>query len=284
MARPRSPPSCPLAPGCSPMSSARRCPRSPIWTPRCGRRSPHRAGCPRIGALVRPGATVTIAFDDHTTGSFGPIRRVAIRAVLDELEAAGVRRSDVTLVCANALHRMLRPPSWPGSSARTSSREFGARLICHDAEDPEQIVDLGVTRRSRLSRRGAPPRRRVGPHRVRQHQLHARVHWRLEVGLRRALHVADDPRDPHARRHVDVREPQPHARRARRDGPASRGAPRQAHLQDRHAPRRSPSGCPDLRGRRRRDAARGARGAGRALSAAARGESRAGRRARLRRP
>ena len=49
-------------------------------------------GLPRIGALVRPGATVTIAFDDHTTGSFGPIREVAIRAVLDELEAAGVRR------------------------------------------------------------------------------------------------------------------------------------------------------------------------------------------------
>ena len=38
-------------------------------------------GLPRIGALVRPGATVTIAFDDHTTGSFGPIRPVAIRAV-----------------------------------------------------------------------------------------------------------------------------------------------------------------------------------------------------------
>jgi hypothetical protein len=51
-------------------------------------------GLPRIGALVRPGATITIAFDDHTTGSFGPIRRVAIEAVLEELEAAGVSRRD----------------------------------------------------------------------------------------------------------------------------------------------------------------------------------------------
>src|SRR6202162_3748721 len=66
-------------------------------------------GLPRIGALVRQGATVTIAFDDHTTGCFGPIREVAIRAVLDELEAAGVRRGSVTLICASALHRMLRP-------------------------------------------------------------------------------------------------------------------------------------------------------------------------------
>src|SRR6476619_3606751 len=57
-------------------------------------------GLPRIRDLVKPGARVTIAFDDHTTGSFGPIRPVAIRAVLDELAAAGVSRSRVSLVCA----------------------------------------------------------------------------------------------------------------------------------------------------------------------------------------
>ncbi len=102
-------------------------------------------GLPRIGALVRPGDTVTIAFDDHTTGSFGPIRPVAIRAVLDELEAAGVRRRDVTLVCANALHRMLRPAELARLLGDDLVREFGPRLICHDAEDPDQIADLGVT-------------------------------------------------------------------------------------------------------------------------------------------
>jgi len=103
-------------------------------------------GLPRIGALVRPGATVTVAFDDHTTGSFGPIRRVAIQAVLDELEAAGVRRRDVTLICANALHRMLRPVELARLLGPDLVAEFGARLICHDAEDPTQIVDLGVTK------------------------------------------------------------------------------------------------------------------------------------------
>ena len=102
-------------------------------------------GLPRIGALVRPGGTVTIAFDDHTTGSFGPIRGVAIRAVLDELEAAGVRRRDVTLICANALHRMLRPAELARLLGDDLVAEFGARLLCHDAEDPDQIVDLGVT-------------------------------------------------------------------------------------------------------------------------------------------
>src|SRR5215831_6389758 len=102
-------------------------------------------GLPRIGALVRPGATVTIAFDDHTTGSFGPIRPVAIRAVLDELEAAGVGRRDVTLICANALHRMLRPAELARLLGEELVAEFGAALVCHDAEDPAQIVDLGIT-------------------------------------------------------------------------------------------------------------------------------------------
>ncbi|HWN91119.1 MAG TPA: lactate racemase domain-containing protein, partial [Verrucomicrobiae bacterium] len=102
-------------------------------------------GLPRIGALVQPGATVTIAFDDHTTGSFGPIRRVAIQAVLDELEGAGVRRGDVTLICANALHRMLRPAELARLLGADFVAEFGDRLLCHDAEDPTLIVDLGVT-------------------------------------------------------------------------------------------------------------------------------------------
>jgi nickel-dependent lactate racemase len=102
-------------------------------------------GLPRIGALVRPGGAVTIAFDDHTTGSLGPIRPVAIRAVLDELEAAGVRRRDVTLICANALHRMLRPAELARLLGEDLVAEFGPRLICHDAEDPDQIADLGVT-------------------------------------------------------------------------------------------------------------------------------------------
>jgi hypothetical protein len=102
-------------------------------------------GLPRVQTLARPGATVTIAFDDHTTGSFGPIRQVAIRAVLDELDAAGVRRRDVMLICANALHRMLRREELARFLGPELVAEFGDRLICHDAEDPDQIVDLGMT-------------------------------------------------------------------------------------------------------------------------------------------
>jgi Lactate racemase N-terminal domain len=102
-------------------------------------------GLPRIRDLVKPGARVTIAFDDHTTGSFGPIRPIAIRAVLDELKSAGVSASHVRLVCANALHRMCRPAELERLLDPSLVSEFGARLSCHDAEDPEQIADLGTT-------------------------------------------------------------------------------------------------------------------------------------------
>jgi hypothetical protein len=102
-------------------------------------------GLPRIRELVKPDARVTIAFDDHTTGSFGPIRPVAIRAVLDELATAGVSASQVTLVCANALHRMCRPSELARLLDDALVGEFGARLGCHDAEDREQIADLGMT-------------------------------------------------------------------------------------------------------------------------------------------
>jgi lactate racemase-like protein len=102
-------------------------------------------GLPRLSELARPGARVTIAFDDHTTGSFGPIRPVAIRAVLDELARASVSRDRVQLVCANALHRMCRPAELARLLDEELLSEFGPRLSCHDAEDPEQIADLGVT-------------------------------------------------------------------------------------------------------------------------------------------
>jgi nickel-dependent lactate racemase len=102
-------------------------------------------GMPRIRDLVKPGARVTIAFDDHTTGSFGPIRPIAIRAVLDELAAAGVSRSAVTLVCANALHRMCRPSELTRLLDADLVAEFGARLVCHDAENRDEIADLGAT-------------------------------------------------------------------------------------------------------------------------------------------
>ncbi|MCH7718346.1 MAG: DUF2088 domain-containing protein [Chloroflexi bacterium] len=62
-------------------------------------------GLPRIRELVPSGGRVLIAFDDPTVPSYGPVRRLAIEAVLAELAEAGVPEENVSLVCANALHR-----------------------------------------------------------------------------------------------------------------------------------------------------------------------------------
>lgn len=102
-------------------------------------------GSPPVRALVKPGASVTIAFDDATVPSYGPIRSVAITALLRELEAAGVSRRRVTLICANALHRKLRPAELARIIGADLVAEFGERLLCHDAENSDVLVNLGPT-------------------------------------------------------------------------------------------------------------------------------------------
>ena len=105
----------------------------------------HPLGLPTIRALVQPGSRVVIAFDDPTVTSFGPIRRHAIEAVLGQLADAGVREDDVRLICANALHRKFTHDELATVIGRELVERFGTRLSCHDAEDAEQIANLGTT-------------------------------------------------------------------------------------------------------------------------------------------
>lgn len=103
-------------------------------------------GLPRLRELVPAGGSAVIAFDDPTVPSYGPVRRLAIEAALEELTTAGVTEERVTLVCANALHRKWTPEELASIIGDELVRRFGPRLICHDAEDPENIVRLGRTR------------------------------------------------------------------------------------------------------------------------------------------
>lgn len=105
----------------------------------------HPLGLPPIRDLVRAGSRVVIAFDDPTVTSFGPIRRVAIEAVLAQLAEAGVGEDDVRLICANALHRKFTREEIATTIGQDLVDCFGERLFCHDAEDAANIVNLGVT-------------------------------------------------------------------------------------------------------------------------------------------
>ena len=102
-------------------------------------------GMPRIGELVRPGASVLIAFHDPTVPSFGAVRRLAIEAILEELAGAGVPEENVSLVCANALHRKWTETELASILGPDLVRRFGVRLTCHDAEDADNLTYLGTT-------------------------------------------------------------------------------------------------------------------------------------------
>jgi hypothetical protein len=102
-------------------------------------------GLPPIRELVRPGSRVVVAFDDPTVTSYGALRRHAIDAVLAQCAEAGVREADVTLICANALHRKFTHQELATIIGDELVRRFGERLICHDAEDASQIVSLDAT-------------------------------------------------------------------------------------------------------------------------------------------
>jgi len=100
---------------------------------------------PPLRELVNSSSRVTIAFDDATVSSFGPVRGVVIKELIAELKKAGVKDENVVLICANALHRKFRPEELAKLIGEEFVKAFGPRIMCHDAEDPDSLVYLGKT-------------------------------------------------------------------------------------------------------------------------------------------
>ncbi|UUZ58408.1 nickel-dependent lactate racemase [Nocardioides sp. B-3] len=105
-------------------------------------------GCAPITGLVRPGQRVTIAFPDRVKGGAHETahRRVVLPQLLDDPEQAGVAPEDIRLVCAIGLHRKNRWDEFEAYlGAETMARLPRANIVNHDAEDPDEMVDLGVS-------------------------------------------------------------------------------------------------------------------------------------------
>jgi len=102
-------------------------------------------GRPPLSRMVRPNWKVTIAFDDPTVPCFAPVWETAMKLVIEELEKGGVKKSNITLLCANALHRKFTRRELARIIGEDLVKEFGYRLICHDAEDQENLVYLGTS-------------------------------------------------------------------------------------------------------------------------------------------
>ncbi len=102
-----------------------------------------------LPALLRPGMRLTIAFDDISL-PLPPMQRPDIRAlvieqVLDMAAEAGV--DDVALIAALALHRRMSEAELRHALGDRIYEAFAPNglLTQHDAEDPSQLVHLGLT-------------------------------------------------------------------------------------------------------------------------------------------
>ena len=93
-----------------------------------------------VPELIHPGQRACIVFTDITRSSPD---HLLVPALLRELEAAGLRDQDITLLCGIGMHR----PSTPAEKIAKLGAEIVSRYRVIDSEpqNPAALVDLGVT-------------------------------------------------------------------------------------------------------------------------------------------
>jgi nickel-dependent lactate racemase len=95
---------------------------------------------PPLRELAKPGDKVCIAFTDITRASPD---HLLVPPVLAELEAAGVRGEDVTLLCGIGLHRPSTPEEKVAKLGQTVVDRY--RVVDNEPLNPDALVDLGTT-------------------------------------------------------------------------------------------------------------------------------------------
>lgn len=109
----------------------------------------HPIGMPPLAQIAFKGAKVVFVIPDIVKGGVQPTshRKVAIRACLDELLAAGVEKHDVLLVISNGLHPRATIPEMKAILGEDLFGEFypSDQITSHDSEDYDNLLDLGNT-------------------------------------------------------------------------------------------------------------------------------------------
>jgi len=90
--------------------------------------------------LARPGHTACIVFTDITRASPD---QLLVPALLAELEAAGVRDQDITLLCGIGMHRPSTPEEKVVKLGQALVERY--RVIDNEPQNPDALVDLGTT-------------------------------------------------------------------------------------------------------------------------------------------
>lgn len=105
---------------------------------------------PPLRERVNTSSRILIAFDDNCQ-PFPPttlpdIRQQSIETLLELLTSYGVRRENIQMVCAVALHRKMKKHELARMVGPKIMREFHPRQLDNfDAEDRGNIADLGTT-------------------------------------------------------------------------------------------------------------------------------------------
>ncbi len=97
-------------------------------------------GAPPLRELARPGDRVCIVFTDITRASPD---HLLVPALLRELETAGVRDEDITLLCGIGMHRPSTPEEKVAKLGQAVVDRY--RVIDNEPQNPDALVDLGVT-------------------------------------------------------------------------------------------------------------------------------------------
>jgi nickel-dependent lactate racemase len=95
---------------------------------------------PRLRELAKSGDTVCIVFTDITRASPDYL---LVPPLLAELEAAGVRDEDITLLCGIGMHRSSTPEEKVAKLGQAVVERY--RVVDNEPQTPEALVDLGVT-------------------------------------------------------------------------------------------------------------------------------------------
>jgi len=101
---------------------------------------------PTLRSLAGSGKTAAIVFPDRVKGGAQRLahRRVCIPMIVEDLLVGGCNLSDITLVCAQGLHRRNTLEEWLWYLGPEIVDNFWPdRIINHDAEDPN-LLNLGL--------------------------------------------------------------------------------------------------------------------------------------------
>ncbi len=100
----------------------------------------HSIGSPPLREIAKPGDHVCIVFTDITRSTPD---HLLVPALLTELEKAGVRDENITLLCGIGMHR----PSTQEEKVTKLGAEIVSRyrVIDNEPQNPAALVDLGVT-------------------------------------------------------------------------------------------------------------------------------------------